>query len=238
MDPRTPDILRLVKSPLHILALVIVVVGTAVGFAASNLVSEQRWIVIVVGAVVLAAVLVTLYALEQLRTTALTFAGTRVHTHVIATRADLYRHCARLIATSQEIRDTTWGRDPRPLTPSETTARQEYREAVDAALRAGKVYREMFSALDNSAALVRDAQSKKNLNPQYEAKVIHTDLSRLSVIDFMVGDDAKVIFSHVDARHEVPMFVYVESRDIAQLFHRLFQECWSEAEELKHDRVA
>ncbi|HVA48724.1 MAG TPA: DUF4062 domain-containing protein [Pirellulales bacterium] len=153
-------------------------------------------------------------------------------TKAIPNRADLYRSCIDLVKSSQQIRDTSWGQYTRPLDEFALAARQEYRRAVSEAIRKGRSYRELFSKSEQRSELISDAKQKLQQKGGYEAKILDIDLSRISILDFMIGDDSKVILSHVDARHEVPTFLYVHSRDVAQIFLRLFQECWSLANDL------
>jgi hypothetical protein len=208
------------------------VVGPPIGVAAAKLDENHRWIVVAVGGVVLAIALVTLFALEQLKTTALSIANTKTRVQVIPSRTDFYRYAVRLIGSSREIRDTTWGRSAPDPNRAELAARLEYREEVARALRSDKVYRELFSIPKDMPRLIKEVEENKKQFPKYKPRLVQTDLSTFSVVDFLIGDGSKVLFSHVDARDQVPMFLYVESEDIAQLFLRVFQECWSGAKEL------
>ena len=140
--------LELVNSPIRLLALALILVESALAGLIFALPAEQRLFAFLFFGCIVSFTLVVLFALERLQHTAILISGRRILCRQIPTRSDMYLECARLIRTSGQLRDVSWGRDPRGLTPTDKRSREKYRKAVEEALDNGKEYYELFSYTD------------------------------------------------------------------------------------------
>ncbi len=148
----------------------------------------------------------------------------------IASRRQLYIECLQLIKTSEVIRDTTWGRKARDLTQKERKARELYRAAIGEHIASDKDYHELLTAEGRDEYLA-EARGIKESFPNYQCKVLAVDLSKLSMLDIMIGDNDRVIFSHVSATdpNQIVQYVYAESETLARLFLQFYCDAWRNA---------
>lgn len=232
IPPRT-QWLQVAGTPIRVMALALLVAEGCYGALIFKLPTDHQLAGFsILGGLIFATMLV-LYAVERLRTATLSMAGNRVIAREIPNREQLYRELVRVIAGSSVIFDTSWGRMAGPLTKNEKEARKKYRKAVDDALENGKFYRELFSSTDINHPIFDEAKATTLAFPNYRARAVKAELSELSILDFGVFDSRRVIISHVDAQTELPMFLYIESPEIAELFKRFHSECWATAEPIQ-----
>lgn len=153
----------------------------------------------------------------------------KVSSRLIPSRAQFYRECARLIGQAQSIRDTTWGRVSITRTQEENEARDAYRLSVFQAVSERKVYLELLGGEEHRSSYVKNAEELKMLSDNYEARIVSSYMKNMAMVDFIIGDNHRMILSHVDAKRTSPTFVLVDSQEIVGLFTQYFQECWIDA---------
>lgn len=147
----------------------------------------------------------------------------------IASRHDLYIECTKLIQSSQVVRDTTWGRRATKLKGPESDARNEYRKAIEQFCSEGKQYYELLTA-QKRAEYVEDAVQFQNKYDAFKSRILPVDISKLSMLDMMIGDETQVIFSHVSAEEAQPVqYVLARSVTLARLFRQFYSEAWRDS---------
>jgi len=152
----------------------------------------------------------------------------------IGNREQVYVECLAVIRASDIIRDTTWGRRARGLSASETLARNDYRRAIGGFIAEGKDYMELLTA-EGREDFLQDSFKLKKEHPNFQCSVLPIDISGLSMVDMMIGDGSRMIFSHVsanDASRNV-QYVYTESEDLIQLFLQFYSDAWRESEPIE-----
>jgi hypothetical protein len=149
---------------------------------------------------------------------------------LIPNRKELYTECLTLIETSKVIRDTTWGRRARPLGPEEQKAREAYRAAIARFMSEEKDYRELVSAEEREEFLQESYELKQKF-PHYECKVLSVDISQFSMLDMMIADNNRILFSHVSSVNpqQNVQYVYVESETLARLFLQFYSDAWQDS---------
>jgi len=223
--PSVPKWFKDINSPWPIVALVAFEIG-ALTFAFSK---QPEWVVpLTVFGSLFALVLITVYAIERLRNTALAMRPNTLLCRWIPTRRDLYLECAKLISSCQIIRDTTWGKTPRNLTKEEAAARKDYRRAVARALNDNKDYRELFCVADERKHLFEESLKLTLEQPNYEVRLLETDLHKITMLDMLIGDNHKLILSHVAGSDALSpsRYLYIESEELASLMLQFFADCW------------
>lgn len=227
MKHRDIQAIQSVDTPVKFLALVLVVVQAGLVALILALPEEHRLFAFGIVGCLISLAIVTLLALERIRATALAIARPRLVVTEIPTRRDLYRHCARLISTATTVLDTSWGIDPRARTPQEEQSREEYRRALETALQSGKICRELVGSYEGTGSMITSAKQTIEKYPNYAARVVPTNVEGTSMLEFLVIDSSQVLLSHVDAKTQIPKYLYVESDEIADLFTRLHSEHWA-----------
>lgn len=157
--------LKNIDNPWAAVGLTVLAVESGLCAIAFNMTDDAKIVALSTFGALIGLSLVTVYAIERLRSTALAVTSHRLVCRTIPSRRDLYLEISRLIHSSQSIRDTTWGKRARDLTRSEEFLRE-------------------------SAAL-------EKMYPNYQCAVLPADLSKLSIPDIIIGDDVKLILSHV-----------------------------------------
>jgi hypothetical protein len=147
-------------------------------------------------------------------------------------RAELYKKAIELIGRAAYVSDTTWGLSPRKPTAREEQYRLAYRQASEAAIQNGVIYRDLFSSTLKRAEEIKNIMDTYKDWPNYEARCIEGIGADLPVIDFLLTDNNEILFSHVTFRGAmpVPMYVYIRSETLAEFYAGLFNECWVFAE--------
>ena len=154
---------------------------------------------------------------------------------VIDSREELYSRCTQLIKSSKDIRDTTWGkRAPAPQASAEKT-RVEYRAAVDAHIKDGKFYQELLTSEGREEYIEESALLKETYKGNYECRVLQVDISELSMLEMMIGDTKRIIFSHVNTydRAQGIQYLYCESEPLAKIFLQFYADTWSRSTDLQ-----
>ena len=147
-------------------------------------------------------------------------------------RAELYEKAIGLIGRAAYVSDTTWGTMPRKPTAKEEKIRVAYRQASEAAIQNGVIYRDLFSSTLKRADEIKSIMETYKDWPNYEARCIEGIGADLPVVDFLLTDTNEILFSHVTFRGAmpVPMYVYIRSETLAEFYSGLFNECWVFAE--------
>lgn len=144
----------------------------------------------------------------------------------IANRRELYLVCRDMINGSNVIRDTTWGRRADELAPAEKLAREEYRKAARDFIKAEKEYHEILTATRRPEHIA-DSHKLKLEFPKYQCRILTVDISSLSMLDMMICDNTRVVFSHVSAIEALEVqYVYSESETLAKLFLQFYSDAW------------
>ena len=220
-----------INSPIRLLALTLVVVELALGGLIFSLDKNDRLIAFGIFGGLVSLTILTLFAIERLRATALAISQPKLNVRVIPSRREVYLECAKLVTNANMIFDTTWGNDPRPRSRPEDIARNEYRRALDASLKAGKTYRELFDGPEDDEYCMQASKTKARYS-NYEARRVPSTTGH-SMLEFLIADNDKVVLSHVDARNEIPMYLLIESTEVVDLFTRLHREHWANAHEIR-----
>ena len=177
---------------------------------------EDKWVVNdLFGSIKKQAVVQEDFALERLRD-----------------RAELYKKAIELISKARYVSDTTWGEATRKPTKTEEQFRLAYRQASEAAIQDGVIYRDLFSARLKRADEIKKIMETYSDWPNYEARCIGGIGADVPIIDFLLTDNNEMLLSHVTFRGAipVPIFVYVRSETLAEFYAGLFNECWVNAE--------
>ena len=150
-------------------------------------------------------------------------------------RCELYQKAVELIARAAYVSDTTWGMTPRKPTAKEEQLRLAYRQASEAAIQNGVMYRDLFSSTLKRADEIKTIMDTYKDWPNYEARCIEGIGADLPVIDFLLTDTNEMLFSHVTFRGAVPVptYVYIRSETLSEFYAGLFNECWVFAEASK-----
>ena len=153
---------------------------------------------------------------------------------VIGPREELYRRCTQLIKSSTAIRDATWGKRAPAPQPSAEKTRDEYRKAVDAHIKDGKFYQELLTSEGREEYIKESALLKETYKGNYECKVLQVDISKLSMLEMMIGDTQRIIFSHVNTydRAQGIQYLYCESEPLAKIFLQFYADTWSRSTDL------
>lgn len=149
-------------------------------------------------------------------------------TKKIWTREEMYLLSCDLIKSSRTIRDTTWGRKPtKELRKEEEIARAKYRKAIETFMEEEKDYYELLTAEKRDNYIMEALIIKKKYS-NYQCKVLQTDISNLPILDMMIADQDKVLFSHVSSQGLMPVvqYLYIESEVVAGLFLGLYSDAW------------
>jgi hypothetical protein len=238
MSPTPPKWLTELNSPWPVLGIVAVEAGI-LGYLFNK--RPDLLIPLSILGALLALVLLTVFSIERLRSAALSLRQTQIVCRRIHSRREMYLECTRLIRTSQTIRDTTWGKSPKELTPIEKAARKEYREAIDRALDDGKDYREMFCVGDDRQNLVEAARLLATKHHNHEVRFLEgIDLAKISMFDIVIGDSSKVILAHVagtDPTGDTSKFIYIESPELVGFLLHFWSDCWNPATNAKTPRL-
>jgi hypothetical protein len=143
-------------------------------------------------------------------------------------RSELYKKAIELIGRAAYVSDTTWGMSPRKATTAEEKYRRAYRQASEAAIQNGVIYRDLFSSSLKRADEIKKIMDTYRDSPNYEARCIEGIGADLPVIDFLLTDSNEILFSHVTFRGAmpVPMYVYIKSETLSEFYAGLFNECW------------
>ena len=146
---------------------------------------------------------------------------------VIPTRRELYDESEKLIKSSARVRDTTLGARARDLSKSEKKARKRYRDSVRSARQGGLEYFEIITIEGREKDLESLKQTAKD-NPNYTLKSLPVDASKISMVDFFIGDDKQVIFAHVSTQSPGHNTQYVTTTEpsIVKLFTQAFTDMW------------
>jgi hypothetical protein len=90
-----------------------------------------------------------------------------------------------------------------------------------------KDYSELLTA-EKRDNYILEAFGIKKKYPNYRCRVLQTDISNLPILDMMIADQDKVLFSHVSSQGLMPMvqYLYVESEVVAGLFLGLYSDAW------------
>jgi len=226
-----PSWLARIASPWPILGLVVIEVGIL-----AFIFSEKQEIAIPISilSALLTFVVLAVYFVERLRVTALSINKSTVIFRTISTRRDMYYECTKLINSSQSIRDTTWGKSPKKLNKFEISAREEYRDAIDRALKSGKDYKEMFCVGEDRKDLVDSSVTLRDkFNSSHDVKFLAgVDLSKIDMIDIVIGDSSKMILAHVAGNDNLgytSKYIYIESAEIVGFFLHYWNDCWIQA---------
>lgn len=147
-------------------------------------------------------------------------------------RAELYKKAIELISKARYVSDTTWGEPTRKPTRTEEQFRLAYRQASEAAIQDGVIYRDLFSASLKRADEIKKIMETYRDWPNYEARCIEGIGAGVPIIDFLLTDNNEILLSHVTFRGAipVPIFVYVQSETLAEFYAGLFNECWVNAD--------
>lgn len=229
--------LEAVNSPLKLLGLALLVVEAALAALIFYLPPEHRLIAFGIFAGIVSLTLLVLVALEKLSQTALLVSGQRIVCRRLLSRSEMYLECARLIRSANEIRDVTWGREPRGLSTIEKKAREKYRKAVEEALVLGKSYFELFSYSNSWKDALLSAIELNKKHSNFQCRIVEGDLTGLSMLDFMIADHDKIVFSHIDAQNYTPRFLFVQSEELVALFLQFYQESWAAAKSASHETI-
>jgi len=150
----------------------------------------------------------------------------------IRNREELYIQCLELIRSCRCIRDTTWGKRARELSPKEKKARDEYRLIIEQALDENKEYMELLTSEGRDEYLL-ESEKLAEKHTHYQCRVLQVDISDFAMLDMMIGDNRHMMFSHIAAEepHDV-QYLYVESEDLVSLFRQYYSDIWQHSTKL------
>lgn len=147
---------------------------------------------------------------------------------LLKNRVSLYLKAEEMVSRASCVYDTTLGKSSRRLNIIEEKQRAKYREATDAAIKRGVLYKDLFSKNIKCEDEVVKLMEQYRDYPNYEARCVDGIGANMPVIDFLITDNNEILLSHVTFRSAVPvpMYVYIQSEGMAEFYAGLYNDCW------------
>ncbi|MEI8210349.1 MAG: hypothetical protein WCG16_14155 [Methylococcales bacterium] len=142
-------------------------------------------------------------------------------------RGHMYETCTRLIKTSKEVVDTTWGKSNK----SDTTIQQDcvFKESKEAYLKAVDNALD-FNGITYSSISASSSSPQQKTSNNKIVRVLKNDLD-LPWIEFMVFDQKSIVFSRAHSGSGGAKYYLIHDSKIATLFKSFFDDMWAQLDD-------